>query len=146
MKYHISNAFIFRQRLFFAHSSNHRFIIVEHKQTSVTGQMVHEHVVADAFLSTRSLLALLFHEHLEVLHSLLVLLFVFLLLLPQAVEWLLKNHSFCDPCCSVFHLLEWNASPTINSWTVYHVTIIICAPLYYICGYYYEQPKSDVES
>ena len=65
--------------------------------------------------------------------------YIFLLQSPPAVEWRLEGHHLNDACCSWASSadelsLEQNASATLCSWLVHHVTALIYVPLnIYIC-------------
>ena len=61
MKYNTLNVFNFHQLLFNAHRSSHRYNSGTHVNAA-TWRMVHEHIVADAFLSNKSSSTLLVHE------------------------------------------------------------------------------------
>ena len=60
LKDEIINALIFQQRLLFAHSNNHRRNSGT-KISAVTWPIVHDHIVADASRSKKSLSELLVH-------------------------------------------------------------------------------------
>ena len=69
-------------------------------------------------------------RNLDNLHTLFLLSYIFILYSPQTFEWWIERHNFCGACCSYTSsanklFLEWNASATICSWTVRHVTAVI---------------------
>ena len=63
--------------------------------------------------------------------------YISLLQSPQAREWRLERHHFSGACSSWTssadeRFLGQNATATICSWTVSHVTALICAPLLHL--------------
>ena len=80
-------------------------------------------------------------QHSDILHTLSVFSYIFLLQPPEITEWRRERYHSSDPCCSWTSstnelLLEQHVSATICSWRYIYIYIFFEAVIVIMCNYF----------